>query len=93
MAGGAMGCYVPPCTSQQWLDRFRFMESAGDRWWPFSGAVTFLHAIKRVRGMRIIMPRWTQRAPRKNLAAMPQKQEEQSVARSPLSGCGPLEGQ
>ena len=75
MAGGAMGCYVPPCTSQKWLDRFKFMESAGDRWWPFSGAVTFLHAIKRVRGMRIITPRWPQRVHGKNLVAVPRKDQ------------------
>jgi SAM-dependent methyltransferase len=81
VAGGAMGCYVPPCTSPKWIDRFKFMESAGDRWWPISGAVTFLHAIKRVRGMRIITPRWTQRARSKQLAAVPQKQEDQLAAR------------
>ena len=81
VAGGAMGCYEPPCTSQKWLDRFRFMESAGDRWWPISGAVTFMHAIKRVRGMRIITPQWTQRARSKQLAVVPQKQEDQLAAR------------
>ncbi len=81
VAGGAMGCYVPPCASQKWIDRFRFMDVAGDRWWPFSGAVTFLHAIKRVRGMRVITPRWAQRASSKRLAAVPQKQENQAAAR------------
>lgn len=80
MAGGAMGCYVPPCTSQKWLDRFKFMDAAGDRWWPFSGAVTFLHAIKRVRGMRIITPQWAQHSRRRQLAAVPQKQQEQVAA-------------
>lgn len=93
IAGGAMGCYVPPCTSQQWLDRFRFMDSAGDRWWPFSGAVTFLHAIKRVRGMRIITPRWAQRAHGKNLATVPRKQEDQLAARGQPANHNPLEEQ
>jgi len=86
VAGGAMGCYVPPCTSQKWLDRLQFMESAGDRWWPFSGAVTYLHAIKRVRGMRIITPRWAQRARTKQLATVPQRQEDQLAARDPAEG-------
>lgn len=81
MAGGAMGVYVPPCVNQKWLDRFSFMESAGDRWWPFSGAVTFLHAVKRVRGMRVITPRWAQQARSKRLATVPQKQEDQIAAR------------
>jgi SAM-dependent methyltransferase len=80
MAGGAMGCYVPPCASQKWLDRFKFMDAAGDRWWPFSGAVTFLHAIKRVRGMRVITPQWAQRRPRAELVAVPQQQKEKIVA-------------
>ena len=83
MAGGAMGCYVPPCTSQKWIDRFKFMESAGDRWWPFSGAVTFLHAIKRVRGMRVITPRWPRQARSQQLVTVPQKQEDQLAARQP----------
>ena len=83
MAGGAMGCYVPPCASPKWIERFRFMDAAGDRWWPFSGAVAFLHAIKRVRGMRIITPRWSQSPRAKQLAAVPQKQEDQLAARAP----------
>lgn len=82
IAGGAMGGYAPPCSKQKWLERFRFMESAGDRWWPFGGSVIFLDAVKRVRGMRIIMPKWSERLARgKQLAAAPQKQEEQLAAR------------
>jgi hypothetical protein len=34
------------------------MEKAGDRWWAVSGGVYFLHAIKRVHGMRLIEPQW-----------------------------------
>lgn len=81
LAGGAMGCYAPPCTSQKWLDRWRFMDAAGDRWWPFSGAVSFLHAIKRVRGMRVITPRWAQPSRRAQLAVVPRKQEGRAAAR------------
>jgi SAM-dependent methyltransferase len=91
MAGGAMGCYVPPCASQKWLDRFKFMESAGDRWWPFSGAVTFLHAIKRVRGMRVITPRWPQRVHGKNLVIVPRK--DQLAARGQAANRDPREEQ
>ncbi len=32
------------------------MEHAGDRWWPVCGAVYFVCAVKRVRGMRLIGP-------------------------------------
>jgi SAM-dependent methyltransferase len=52
------GCYRPPCGTQLWLDRTRFMERAGDRWWPICGAVYMVSAIKRVRGMRLIGPAW-----------------------------------
>jgi SAM-dependent methyltransferase len=58
VVGGRMGAYVPPFSQDQWLKRFGFMDAAGDRWWPFAGGVYFLHAVKRVRGMRLIMPRW-----------------------------------
>ena len=83
VTGGAMGCYVPPCASEKWLNRFTFMESAGDRWWPFSGAVSFLHAVKRVHGMRVITPRWAQTARSKRLVTVPHKQEDLLAARRP----------
>ena len=72
IAAGTMGCYLPPCTQDKWIQRFRFMEAAGDRWWPIAGGVYFLHVIKRVRGMRVIMPMWREQMKR-NLAAVPKK--------------------
>jgi hypothetical protein len=72
--GGEMACYAPPSRQQKWLERFDFMERAGDRWWPIAGGVYFLQAVKRVRGVRLIMPKWSDRlAPAKRLAASPQK--------------------
>lgn len=56
--GGRLGCYVPPCGKDRWIKRFHFMEAAGDRWWPISGGVYFLQAIKQVHGMHILKPRW-----------------------------------
>ncbi|WP_028497691.1 class I SAM-dependent methyltransferase [Microvirgula aerodenitrificans] len=58
IAGGAFLCYAPPLASDKWRDRFTFMEDAGDRWWPVASGVYALEAVKRVRGMRLIMPRW-----------------------------------
>jgi SAM-dependent methyltransferase len=52
------GCWRPPCRTQQWLERTRFMERAGDRWWPICGAVYMVSAIKRVRAMRLVGPAW-----------------------------------
>ena len=40
--------------STQWLARLEWMERVGDRWWPVFGAVYFVVAVKRVRGMRLV---------------------------------------
>jgi len=78
VAGGSMGCYVPPCSQEKWLGRFGFMEHAGDRWWPIAGGVYFLQAVKRVRGMRLITPKWKgSLARQENLVAMPKKVREE----------------
>lgn len=58
LLSGRMVCYAPPVNRTAWLTRFRFMEAAGDRWWALGGGVYLLHAVKRVRGMRLIAPRW-----------------------------------
>ncbi len=58
---GHFGCYAPPCTTDKWLNRFSFMEKAGDRWWPYLGAVYIVQAIKRIKGMRLIGPAWTKK--------------------------------
>ena len=55
---GNFGCYVPAVEQQKWLRHWRFMESAGERWWGFSGGVYMLHAIKRVHSLRLITPKW-----------------------------------
>src|SRR5512134_3455420 len=88
--GGQMGCYAPPCRQPKWLDRFRFMEKAGDRWWPIAGGVYFLQAVKRVRGMRLIMPKWSDRlAPNENLVVMPKKvRDEQEPSAARVAGDG-----
>src|SRR5438093_109148 len=44
--GGRFGCYAPPFS--QGLERFGFMEKAGDRWWPICGGVYVVRAVKRV---------------------------------------------
>lgn len=51
---GRFGCYIPPVTSAKWLARFDWMERAGDRWWPPFGALYYIVAVKRVRGMRLV---------------------------------------
>ncbi len=58
VGNGCFGGYAPPFESEKWLNRFSFMEEAGERWWPVLGAVYIVQAIKRVKGMRLIGPAW-----------------------------------
>lgn len=52
------GCYRPAFASQRWLQRFEWMEWAGERWWPIFGAVYSVVAVKRVRAMTLLSPAW-----------------------------------
>jgi SAM-dependent methyltransferase len=65
---GRFGCYRPAVRTEKWLNRFDWMDQAGDRWWPIFGAVYFVVAVKRVRGMRLLGPAWKTS---KSLAAAP----------------------
>jgi SAM-dependent methyltransferase len=51
---GCFGCYRPMVRTEQSWARLRWMEHAGDRWWPVLGAVYFVVAVKRARGMRLV---------------------------------------
>lgn len=57
----SFGCYRPAFGSQKWLDRFHWMDAAGERWWPIFGAAYFLGAVKRVHGVRLLEPAWKTR--------------------------------
>jgi len=76
---GAFGCYAPPVRQEKWLRRWHFLEHAGDRWWPFAGGVYVMQAIKRVHGMRLIMPAWRDRQARAQaqIATVTQKTDSQ----------------
>lgn len=78
MKGGKLCCYAPPFTNENWRRRFKFMEDAGDRWWPISGGVYFLHAIKHKHGMRLIKPNWkTSLTSRRKIAAATQRSKHE----------------
>ena len=60
---GQFGCYRPAVSSRASLERFAWMDKVGERSWPIFGALYFLVAVKRVRGMRLLEPAWkTQKA-------------------------------
>jgi SAM-dependent methyltransferase len=52
------GCYRPAFSHEKWLQQFGWIERAGARWWPILGALYFLVAVKRVRGMTLLSPAW-----------------------------------
>ncbi len=69
VAGGRFAAYAPPFGKAKWFHRLDFLETAGDRWWAVSGGVYFVHAVKRVPGMRLIKPRWNEKLVNKLMPA------------------------
>jgi len=68
------GCFAPAFADARWLERFAFLEKAGERWWKVLGGVYVVRAVKRVHGMRLIAPAWRkERARRRALAPIPQR--------------------
>lgn len=55
---GRFGCYRPAVDSEPMLGRFGWMDRVGERCWPILGAVYFIVAVKRVRGVRLLGARW-----------------------------------
>ena len=53
---GHFGCYRPAVRSASMLQRFGWIDTLGEQYWPILGAVYFVVAVKRVRGMRMVSP-------------------------------------
>ncbi|MBL0419812.1 methyltransferase domain-containing protein [Ramlibacter sp. AW1] len=51
---GRFGCWRPALSTEKWLARYEWMDRLGERWWPIFGAVYFVVAVKRVRGVRLM---------------------------------------
>lgn len=64
----SFGCWRPSFKTERWLERFDWLDHAGERWWPIFGAVYFIVAVKRVRGTKLIGPAWK---PAPKIAAAP----------------------
>ena len=54
----SFGCWRPALATEKWLERYAWMDGLGERWWPIFGAVYFIVAVKRVRGIKLIGPAW-----------------------------------
>ncbi len=57
------GCYRPALSSEKWLNRWSWIDQVGPRLFPVLGAVYFLVAVKRVRGMTLLSPGWRSARP------------------------------
>ena len=55
------GCWRPAVRSETWLQRWAWIDRIGPHGWPLPGAVYFLVAVKRVRGMHLLGPAWKPR--------------------------------
>jgi len=74
------GCYRPAVRSERWLQRYAWADRLGQRWWPILGAVYFLVAVKRVRGMHLLGPAWKpRRAARASVAVSREPVRHQST--------------
>ena len=84
-SAGRLACYIPPTDSAVWHQRWSFLESAGDRWWGVGGGVYMLEAIKRVQGMRLIAPAWTdQRIKERKFAAVARYERTHTTLQLPV---------
>ena len=79
---GEFGCHAPPVNSLKWRQRFSFMDRLGQRWWPVCGGVYILHGIKRVQGMRLILPKWRDKHARKNGLAPVARRDRGAMGRT-----------
>lgn len=61
-AFGQFMVYAPPVESSRALRFWRFMEAAGDRWWPHAAAVYGLVLHKHIAGMHVL-PEYEQTLP------------------------------
>ena len=72
------GCWRGPTRHPHWLERMAWMDRVGERWWPVLGAVYFISAVKRVRGMRLVgLSRQHARAPSPTTSAVAQRHHRQ----------------
>lgn len=71
LVSGRYAVHAPPFSLSRTLARCQFMDTAGERWRTVSGGVYFLHAIKRVPGMRLIQPQWNKKGLRRFVPATP----------------------
>ena len=58
LESASFGCYRPALRSEQWLDRWQWLDTCGATAWPVLGGVYFIEAVKKVPGVRLIQAPW-----------------------------------
>lgn len=61
IVNGSMLWYRPPLQRERSMERLRFLEAMGDRWWPLAAAVYVVVAKKRELGLTPLRPAWRRR--------------------------------
>lgn len=79
LVDSSMACYAPPFSKHKTLQRFQWMDRAGQRWWPMMGGVYFVVAKKKVLGMRLIRPNWNKAKFKPSLVATPTQKSERNT--------------
>ena len=66
---GKFACYAPPIAGSNFFIKPPCLEMASEKWWSVVGGVYFLHAVKRVPGVRLMKPKWKGRLVRNFIPA------------------------
>lgn len=74
------GAYRWPAHTAHWLERGAWLDRCGPRLWRALGAVYFVVAVKRVRGMHLLGPAWK---PRRALGPLPVAVARHTSPRTP----------
>lgn len=53
---GEFGCYEPAFKDPKRLQRWQFMNKAGNRWWPACGAIYLIRASKKTASLTLVGP-------------------------------------
>lgn len=69
------GCHVPAVEQDVWLERWRWMDTVGQRAWPVLGSAYCVLAVKKVAGVRMLSPGWRARTAAPNGAAAAARQQ------------------
>jgi SAM-dependent methyltransferase len=78
------GGWTPALATEAWMHRWRWMETAGERWWPIFGGVYLVLATKRVPAGRLLPAKAWRKVRSPAVAAAPVARSD-TLANRPLT--------